>query len=116
MVVLHQAVAIGATVIKLRRVWAENDLAGVRFSHANAAYETGIPLDVSGDVWTVPIMPAIRAAIPADAPLEFDSPTCLCRLVSDRGLDLPQDGRGVQEITVEFAEAVDIWNDLAVTP
>lgn len=108
------AVGIGATVIKLRRLLGAADLSGVRFSHEHAAYETGPAIDVDRDVWTVPISPAIRAPITAGTQMEFDNPTCLCRLADDRGLDLAQGKRGFDTMSVAFVEAVDWWNDLAV--
>lgn len=105
--------AIGATVIQLRAVRASTAV-GIRFSYNNALYETGLPLNQVGDVYTVPVFPALRASIPADAVLECDMPTCLCHLVDDRGMDLPLNNTEVDVATVEFVEAVDYWNDLAL--
>jgi hypothetical protein len=109
----ESAAAIGATSIVLRINHAEAALYGIRFSYDNALYETGLPTGVSGDLWTVPIFPAVRAAIPAGAQLEVDNPTCLCRLASDRAMDNERDTGRVSFPDVAFVEAVDYWSDLA---
>jgi hypothetical protein len=106
---------IGSTVIRLRIINAAANLAGVRFSFNNALYETGPAIDIDGDVWTVPIWPTVRELIPSGSDLEFDRPTCLCRLADDRGMDLQADA--VKKSTypsVSFLEATDYWNDLAL--
>lgn len=108
------AAAIGATSIQLEILEAAEDLSGVRFSYQGAAYETGAVTEISGSTWTVPISPSIRAAIPSGADLEFDEPTCICRLVEDTGMDIELSLSGVDYPTVAFEEAVDYWNDLAV--
>lgn len=106
---------IGATTIKLRRINAANDLVGVRFSYNHALYETGPVISRSGNVWTVPISPSIRAEIPDGASLEFDQPTCLCRLAEDRGMDIEQNAISKNSLpSVSFVEATDYWNALAV--
>lgn len=105
--------AIGATSVTLRLVYGIDDLSGIRFSYNHALYETGNPTLVDGDEWTVPVFPAVRAEIPADASLEVDLPTCLCHLASDRAMDVSLD-RGLHDrVDVSFEEAVDYWNDLA---
>lgn len=107
------AVAIGATSMRLQILQAEADLAGVRFSYNHALYETGPASEVSGAFWTVGLFPAVRAPIPAGADLEFNLPTCLVRLVEDRGLDVSMNPSGISEHSVAFNEASDYWSDLA---
>ena len=106
---------IGSTVIRLRIIKAAENLVGVRFSYNHALYETGPAIDVDGDVWTVPIWPSVREFIPSGADLEFDQPTCLCRLAQDRGMDIQPDNiRKSAYPSVSFQEATDYWNDLAL--
>lgn len=106
--------SIGQAVVTLRRVVAADNLVGIRFSYNHALYETGPAISVSGDLWTVPVFPSVRAPIPAGALLQCDEPTCLARLATDRGMDLPQGKREHMEANVSFVEAVDHWNDLAM--
>lgn len=114
-VVTEGTTPIGSTVIRLRIINAAQDLVGVRFSINHALYETGPVISVDGDVWTLPIWPAVRELIPAGSDLEFDQPTCLCRLVEDRGMDIQPDRvRKVAYPSVSFHEATDHWNDLAL--
>ena len=110
---MADAVAIGATSVRLEIVHADANLVGVRFSHDHALYETGPATLVDGDTWTVPITPAARAAIPAGADLEFDEPTCLCRLAEDNGMDASLNNVRYDTPSVAFVEAVDYWSDLA---
>jgi hypothetical protein len=105
--------ALTDTSVTLRLVGGIDELAGVRFSYQHALYETGIPTLVEGDEWTVPIFPDIRGVIPADATLEFDLPTCLCRLATDREMDISLSAGGIDRADVNFIEAVDYWTDLA---
>lgn len=106
---------IGATVMKLRIINADDDLVGVRFSFDHALYETGPAIDIDGDVWTVPVSPSVRADIPDGAELNFGSPTCLCRLADDRGMDITNDRiERVAYPSVSFVEATDYWNRLAL--
>lgn len=111
-----EAVNIGAVVIKLRAIRAAPKLSGIRFSYNHAMYETGPALDVTGDVWTLPIFPSIRAPIPVDVGVEVEEPTCLCHLAEDRGMDLPEGQRLWENVSVTFTEAVDHWNDIAGVP
>lgn len=88
---------------------------GVRFSYKHALYETGPVISVDGDIWEVPISPTVRELIPAGADLEFDRPTCLCRLSDDRGMDVVQDAISKNaNPNVSFVEATDYWNRLAL--
>jgi len=107
------AVAIGATSMKLRLVTGIDSLAGVRFSHQHALYVTGLPSLIDDDEWTVPVAPAVRAPIPAGAELEFALPTCLVRLASDREMDVSLTAGWFDRVDVAFVEAADYWNDLA---
>jgi len=111
-----EAVNIGATSIKLRAIRAYPALSGIRFSYAHAMYETGPATEIVGNVWTVPIFPAVRAPIPANVGVECEQPTCLCHLADDRGMDLPQGQRLWENVSVTFTEAVDHWNDIAGVP
>ncbi|MBB2973943.1 hypothetical protein [Mesorhizobium sp. RMAD-H1] len=105
---------ISATTIRLRIINAEPNLVGVKFSYKHALYETGPVIRIDGDVWTVPISPAVRAEIPDGVDLEFDQPTCLCRLADDRGMDIGHDVLKKSSYpSVSFVEAVDYWSDLA---
>lgn len=114
-VTLAANVGIAETIVTLRLLEGEANLVGVRFSYQHALYETGPLIEVDGSDWTVPVFPAIRAPIPAGATLNFDRPTCLMHLADDAGMDigLPMIDR-VSRPTVEFVEAVDYFNDLAV--
>jgi hypothetical protein len=107
------AAAIGATAVTLRAVYGLEELSGIRFSYDHAFYETGLPTAVDGDEWTVPVVPAIRAAIPQDALLELDRPTCLVHLASDDAMDGAFTRGGADRCDVEVVEATDYWNDLA---
>jgi len=114
-VVTDGVTALGATTIRLRIIKADDDLVGVRFSCNHAAYETGPVISVDGDIWEVPITPAIRQLIPAGADLEFDNPTCLCHLASDTAMDLPEDWAAKNvTVNVSFVEATDYWSRLAL--
>lgn len=114
-IVAESAVGIGATIIKLRVIAGGKDLIGSRFSYQHAMYETASVLDIDGDAWTVQISPSIRAPIPAGADLEFDEPTCLCRLADDRAMDITEDRTSrVSYPSVSFVEATDYWNKLAL--
>lgn len=112
-VTLVSAVAIGATSVTLRIGYGIEELAGVRFSYGGALYRTGLPTAIAGTDWTVPVSPAIRAAIPAGAGLEFGLPTCVVRLASDREMDVIYSRGGVDRRDVAFLEASDYWSDLA---
>lgn len=106
--------ALGSSSIVLRLV-AASGAEGIRFSYQHALYETGPVIEqLAADLFRVPIFPAIRQAIPDGAWLEVDSPTCLCRLADDRGMDLELSPAEIDSGTVEFVEAVDFWNDLAL--
>ncbi|KKB80778.1 hypothetical protein VW35_00785 [Devosia soli] len=105
---------LGATVITVRLINAAA-AAGIRFSYQDALYQTGRVLaQPSETTFQVPVFPAIRQAIPAGAQLECDAPTCLCHLSDDRGMDLPLNNTEIDVASVEFVEAVDYWNDLAL--
>lgn len=108
------AAEIGDTSVSLRIIDGIDDLVGVRFSYQHALYETGISTSVVGAVWTVSIFPAIRADIPADAALEFDVPTCLVRLATDREMDVSLTAGLVDKVDVAFIEDCEFWNDLAM--
>lgn len=107
------AAAIGDTSVTLRLVRGLTGLAGVRFSYRHALYETGRVTLVDGDEWTVAVFPAIRAAIPADAPLELDRPTCLVHLATDDAMDASLSAGMIDKPDVAWVEAVDHWNTLA---
>lgn len=110
-VVTEGVTPLGATSIRLRIIKADANLVGVRFSFNHALYETGPVIGVNGDIWEVPISPAVREQIPAGADLEFDRPTCLCHLVDDRGMDIDQNAISKQSApSVSFVEAVDYWS------
>lgn len=108
-----EAAAIGDTAVTLKLVSGIADLAGVRFSYQHALYETGIASLVAADEWTLPVFPAIRADIPDDTALEFNAPTCLVRLASDRAMDAGLSVGDFDKVDVSFVEAVDVWNALA---
>jgi hypothetical protein len=105
---------IGATVMKLRIIQADDSLVGSRFSFQHALYETGPAIDITGDVWTLPVWPTVRAAIPDGSDLEFDMPTCLCHLMEDRGMDGGVNNIEFEQRTVSFVEANDYWNQKAL--
>lgn len=108
-----EAVGIGATIVKLRAIFGIEELSGIRFSYQHALYETGLPISIDGDVWRVPIIPAIRAPIPAGAELEVGLPTCLVHLATDNAMDVRLSAGECDSVDVAFVEAVDIWNELA---
>lgn len=111
---MNVAAALGASVVLLRLVRGAADLSGIRFSYRHAMYETGPAIAIEGDVWQVPIVPSIRAAIPAGADLEADLPTCLCHLASDDAMGSGVSVPYIDRVSVSFVEAVDYWNDLAL--
>ncbi|RVK40903.1 hypothetical protein [Sinorhizobium meliloti] len=111
-VVTDGVTPVGATSIRLRIINAAADLVGVRFSYEHALYKTGPVISVNGDIWTLPISPTVRALIPAGADLEFDRPTCICRLESDRGMDGGVDAVPFERRSVSFVEAADYWSTL----
>ena len=105
---------LGATVVTLRLLTGSN-IEGVRFSYQHAMYETGSLIEQTGEnTYRVSIFPAIRQAIPADAWLEADRPTILCRLATDSEMDIEFPAAGMPRPSVNFVEAVDVWNDLAL--
>ena len=106
-------IPLGATVCRLRLINGEADLSGVRFSYGNALYETGQLLDLEDDIFTVRLAISCRAPIPAGVELEFDRPTCLCRLADDSAMDLALSHHGNDIVSVAFTEAVDFWSDFA---
>lgn len=112
-VVTDGVTPLGATTIRLRIINAAANLVGVRFSYEHALYETGPVISIDGNIWTVPISPAVRALIPGGADLEFDRPTCLCHLVDDRGMDVDQNVVNKSSFpAVPFVEATDYWASL----
>lgn len=113
-VVSDGVTALGATVMKLRVIKAAPNMVGVRFSYDHALYETGPAISIDGDIWTVPIAPAVRQLIPHGADLEFDMPTCVCRLAEDRGMDGGVNSIEFEQRSVTFSEATDYWNNLAL--
>jgi hypothetical protein len=105
---------IGATVVSIR-LGNATSASGIRFSYRHALYETGPVIgEVGQNVFQVPVFPAIRMPVPADAQLELDEPTCLCHLQEDRGMDQQEGISILQRRSVTFVEAVDYWNDLAL--
>lgn len=113
-VVSSGVTAIGATTIKLCIINAAEDLSGVRFSYEHALYLTGRVLNVDGDVWEMEITPSVRAVIPAGADLEFDRPTCLCKLQEDDGMQRAINPDRFEQVSVSFIEDTDYWNRLAL--
>lgn len=111
-VVTDGVTPVGATSIRLRIINAAADLVGVRFSYQHALYKTGPVISVDGDIWTLPISPTVRELIPAGADLEFDRPTCICRLENDRGMDGGVDAVPFERRSVSFVEAADYWSTL----
>lgn len=110
---MAETVPIGATQCVLNVVHAAGDLSGVRFSYDHALYETGPAIEIDGPLWTVPISMPCRYEIPAGAELNFDMPTCLCRLADDRGMEIDLDASDFTHASVAFVEATDVWSNLA---
>lgn len=107
-------VAIGATSIRLSvERQGVSGISGVTFSYNNALYETGFHQPPSGNIYTCPIFPAVRAPIPAGSDLNFDLPTCLVHLKDDRGMDTISTAGGFDLRSVTWVEATDYWSDLA---
>lgn len=107
------AAALGATSVTLRIVAGIEELTGTRFSYRHAFYELGLPTLVDGNLWTLPIFPAIRAPIPIDVRLNFAMPTCLVRLAKDNGMDVVLSTGSFDLMNVSFVEDVAYWNSLA---
>lgn len=106
---------LGATIVTLKLVSAAT-ASGIRFSYQHALYETGpILSQTAADTFQVSVFPAVRQAIPAGAVLEADRPMCLCHLGEDRGMDVSLTGVGYDKVSVDFVEAVDYWNDVALS-
>jgi hypothetical protein len=113
-IILHEALAIGDVVAKLRVTeLGPTEMTGIRWSYNSALYENGLPMDIDGLVWTVPIFPAVRAAIPAEAELEVSLPTCLVHLATDREMDGIFSAGHFDTVNLEFVEAHDYWSNLA---
>lgn len=105
---------LGATVVTLCLVDMPAP-SGIRFSYQHAMYETGRVLSEPGSgLYQVEIFPAIRAPILPNAILEVERPTVLCHLASDVEMDRDPGAIGNAMSTVNFVEAVDYWNDLAL--
>lgn len=105
---------LGSTVATLKLVDAPT-VSGIRFSYQYAMYETGRVLQQTDEnSFQVEIFPAIRQAIPAGAELDADRPTILCHLATDGEMDIEFPGDGMPRPTINFIEAVDVWNDLAL--
>ena len=105
---------LGSTVVTLRLIHAAS-AAGIRFSYQHALYETGRIISEPGaGLCQVALSTAIRQPIPAGAKLEVDMPTCLCHLAEDQGMDLLLSNTEIETASVDFVEAVDFWNDLAL--
>lgn len=100
---------IGATSMRFTAINADADLVGARFSYELAAYEIGAKRSDG----SYAITPAVRAPIPAGADLEFDQPTCLCRLADDRAMAHSVSIEGFDSHSVSFVEATEWWSDLA---
>lgn len=109
------AASLGDTSIVLELVSGITNLAGVRFSYNHALYETGVVTSVAGAEWTLPIFPALRADIADATALEFNAPTCLVRLASDREMDISFSVGNVDKVDVAFVEDTEYWNTLADT-
>lgn len=104
---------LGSSVVTLRLIDLP-DPSGVRFSYQHAMYETGRVLEQpTTQTYRVEVFPAIRAPIPADAILETEKPTVLCRLASDGEMDIDLGIYRIPRPSVNFIEATDYWNDLA---
>ncbi len=114
LVQMAAAAALGATSVTLRAVHNIAELTGIRWSYNHALYETGFPTLIDGDEWTMPVFPAIRAAIPADAWLDVDLPTCLVHLATAREMDSMLSRGAHDRRDVAFVEATDYWNTLAL--
>lgn len=105
---------LSSTVVTLKLINAAS-AAGIRFSYQHALYETGpILSEAAENTFQVPVFPAIRQAIPAGSKLEADMPTVLCHLADDRAMDVSLNNTEIDTASVEFVEAVDFWNDLAL--
>lgn len=113
LVELATAAATGDTTMTLRARYGLDDLCGVRFSYRHALYETGRLVERAGDLWTVEVFPDVRAAIPAGVTLEFDLPTVLVHLATDREMDTSLSVTRADRRDVAWVEAGDYWNDLA---
>lgn len=104
---------IGATVMSMRIVDGEADIAGTRFSYNHAAYKVGQILATEGDTVTVSITPSVAALIPHEADLEFTNPTCICNLLSDTGMKRGMRYDRIEEMSLSFVEDTKFWSDLA---
>jgi hypothetical protein len=105
--------AIGATTITINVIKGGSDFTGSKFSYNHALYQTGQVVSIVGTLWTVRISPSVRETIPAGSDLNFDQPTCICRLVDDRGMDRGVNADNYTSVTVKFQEDTDYWGRLA---
>lgn len=106
---------MGATTIRIRVVAGSDNISGTLFSTSHALYLIGQEIERDGNIRTVRISPTVRQLIPADTDLEFDKPTCICRLLEDRGMDVSQERVRRQSYpSVSFVEDTDYWNKLAL--
>lgn len=103
---------IGAKTIRLQTETSGTELLGTRFSYNHAFYETGLGEKDAGGIWTFPIFPPIRAPIPDASELNFDDPTCLVRMKTDREMDVANNGY-LNLRNILWEEATDYWSDKA---
>lgn len=116
-VVAGATAPLGTTIMTFKILTPMPDIAGMRFSYNHALYEIGPILAHPGaDTVQAAIFPAIRQTIPANAALEFERPDCLMHLATDSEMDAAYPPGGSWLQTVNFLEAVDYWNDLALDP
>lgn len=114
-VTMGAAGSLGDTSVVLTLGSGITDLSGVRFSYNHALYETGTATLTVGADWTLPIFPALRADIADNAALEFNLPTCLVKLASDREMDVSLTAGLVDQADVAFVEDTEYWNSIATT-
>ena len=104
---LAAAATMNATQIQIRLGGGLILIPGMRFSTPDdRLHEIDEVVAQDGEIWTVRILPWLRADYAAGTVLNFDAPRCRMRLASDDtgGISISQ--RSLSTPTIEFVEAL----------
>lgn len=104
---LAAAATMNATLIQIRLGGGLILIPGMRFSTPDdRMHEIDDVVAQDGDIWTVRVLPWLRADYDAGTALNFDAPRCRMRLASDDtgGISISQ--RSLSTPTIDFSEAI----------
>ncbi len=103
---LSAGAAVNATTLQIRLGSGLILIEGMRFSTPDdRMHEIDEVVSRSGDVWTVRILPWLRAAYPADTALNFEAPRCRMRLATEETGALTIAQRALSNPTLDLTEA-----------